>query len=151
MENITIVICLALFILIAVLRNVWFGKIPALNFKKRRLLDFCFVIAGAVIISPIFVIMHIQHEKFLKKEIKGHILYIDTTRSRGTSFFVGQDSEKIVLAFKAGGISVNDSFYKPVNSDKTKYHYFKKDSLGVYKEIEWGAPHHGERKWKFKH
>ena len=150
MENVTIVICLSLFILISVLRNVWFEKIPPSNFKKKRLLDVCFILAGVIIIIPIFVIMHIEYEKFLKREIKGHILYIDTTRSKGTSFFVGQDSEKIVLAFKAGGISVNDSFYKASNSDKSKYHYFKKDSAGAYKEIEWGASHHGERRWKFK-
>jgi len=102
-----------------------------------------------IFLTPFAFTLYSNSKKFEKEEIAGKIIYIEYhTR---TSFIVNPDSVEIPLSFSARGLEIGDSFYEPPNaSGAFSYHFFKKDSSGVFKEIEFVPNGNSETDWRFK-
>ncbi len=150
--QITIIAGLILFVAITFIAYTHLSKNPIYsNYKKIKIILIALLGLG-IAVSPIFIKMYLSYQYFSKKEIKGTIIYIKSNEdSKGTSFLVGLDSAEISLGFRAIGIEVGDSFFKPPNSFQSQYKFFKKDSSNDYREIEWEFPNeNGISNWKYK-
>jgi hypothetical protein len=143
-------ILLIIFAGLGLLKGFFILTHQTLNRKIKIIVDLSFLLAALLTLIPLLFNMQGDYEKFVKKEISGHITRIDREFYKGTSFFVDPGDVNITLVFHATGISEGDSFFKPKNGNESSYQFFKKDSTGSYKEIRWVPDKVGEDKWEFK-